>query len=96
MGSQIFQTISALYKTWKPTFLVELENGHYVWGFCIFPMQEMWIEKLMVPSETAPQELYNDVYCLMNFVCPISSSLISSMTHPRLLYLCLSFQSHSL
>jgi hypothetical protein len=29
MGSQNFQTISASYKTRKPTFLVELENGHY-------------------------------------------------------------------
>jgi hypothetical protein len=29
MGSQNFKTISASHKIRKPTFLVELENGHY-------------------------------------------------------------------
>jgi hypothetical protein len=28
MDSHYFKTISASYKTRKPTFLVELENGH--------------------------------------------------------------------
>jgi hypothetical protein len=30
LGSQNFQTISASYKTRKPTFLVEQENSFYV------------------------------------------------------------------
>jgi hypothetical protein len=29
MGNQYFKTKTAPYKKRKPTFLVELENGHY-------------------------------------------------------------------